>query len=1038
MHLNSKAHIGRAICALAALILLLAAASAVAAGPEWRLRAIAPDGINDNKPVTIVGWVSNVGDVPLSGTLTITHTFPAGISPVDPEVRGGLGSSCQIVNQASMCDINVDGLVPGSDVRVIYNNAPVSGASGTLLDTIDAAGGGMATGRTVEQLMTVGEFSPFGVKQFAMDLSAIDRSPAAQAGSTPRELESTILLRSVATDQLGVGFQALFAPTEHLRDAVVHVPGGFVGNPNATPVKCTLGQLAEPSPLTSGQRIPNCPQNSQVGFVRVQAGLAPDEIPLYNLEPPPGSPAAFGFTYQALTVILTARLRPKDNGIDIVASKAVSSLPLSAVWVTMWGTPADSSHDTLRHLCMDGFEGNLNGASCPSDAQPKPFLRMPTSCSSGPLPWSADLTTYEHPSTAVHADTASAPVTGCELLQFDPQLTLTPTNTAPYGPTGLDATLTMPQDVGQLGLSDADLRTAVVTLPEGLAINASSADGLKACSDADLKLGQEGPSSCPDGAKIGTVTLTTPLLDHPLGGSIQLRTQSSDDPASGEMFRIAIEVRSDDDGIHLKLPGAVRVDPVTGRIVTTVDNAPQLPFSSMQLHFKSGPRAPLTTPRTCGVHSSVMQFTGWNGKPATGQSAFSLSGCAPKHLTPVFRAGSENPQPATRTPFQVSLRRDDSDEPFEGLTMETPTGLLGAIKDAERCGDAAANAGTCSGAAQIGRATVGAGTGSNPFYITDGKVFLTGPYKGAPYGLSVVVRAVAGPFDLGSVVVRAAIHIDRHTAALRVVSDPFPTVIKGVPTNLRTVRISVDKPGFMVTPTSCAQKSVDATVTSTTGLTAKVSSPYRLAGCRELSLAPKLKLSVGAPRRTSSVGVSTPFKATLTQSPGQSNLARVKVSLPTTLAALLPVVNRACTQTQFDTGRCNGSRVGSATARSPLLPHALRGGAFFVKHPGQPLPDLVVGLRGDVSIDLVGKVSIPGGKQLATDFNAIPDAPLSRFTLSLVAGRNGPLGVSRNLCTKQARRAAATVTMRGQNGATIHRHERLHISGCGGGKHRNR
>jgi hypothetical protein len=651
------------------------------------------------------------------------------------------------------------------------------------------------------------------------------------------------------------------------------------------------------------------------------------------------------------------------------------------------------------------------------------------------LPWSADLTSYEHPNTEVHGQATSAAVTGCELLPFDPTLSLKPTTPSAHSPTGLDVTLAIPQDYGPLGRSEADLRTATVTLPEGLAINPSSADGLKACTDADLRQGQEGPSSCPDASKIGTVTLTTPLLDHPLGGSILLRTQNSDDPASGEMFRIAIEVRSDDDGVHLKLPGAVRVDPDTGRIVTTVDNAPQLPFSSMQLHFKTGPRAPLATPRDCGDHTTSSQFTGWNDKLAGGTSTFSVDGCGAKHLTPTLRAGSEDPQPTTSTPFRLSLTRTDDDELFRALTVDTPTGLLGAVKNAQRCPDAAANAGTCPSASQIGTVTAGAGVGPNPFFLTGGKVFLTGPYHSPRYGLAVVIPAVAGPFNLGTVVVRSAILVDRDTAALRVVSDPFPTVVKGVPTNVRAVRISIDKPGFMVTPTSCARKSVDVTVTSTTGLTARVSSPYRLAGCRGLPFDPPLRLNVGAPRRTS-VGVSTPFSATLTASPHQANLARVKVALPTVLAAILPVVNRACTHAQFDAGNCRGAQAGSAVANSPLLPNPLRGGAFFVRHPGQPLPDLIVALRGDVDIDLVGRVSIPGGKQLATDFKTIPDAPISRFKLSLVAGRNGPLGVSKNLCSRQARRATATVTMEGQNGAVLHRHPRLHISGCGGARHR--
>ncbi|HEX7289616.1 MAG TPA: hypothetical protein VF250_00700 [Conexibacter sp.] len=643
------------------------------------------------------------------------------------------------------------------------------------------------------------------------------------------------------------------------------------------------------------------------------------------------------------------------------------------------------------------------------------------------------MTSYEDPFNPSFAATTTEHTTGCGALPFDPKLTLVPTNPAAHSATGLDATLTLSQDYGPLGLATADLRTATVTLPEELTINPSSAGGLQACSDTDLKLRQEGPSSCPDGSKIGSVTLTTPLLDHPLTGSIILRTQNSDDPTSGELFRIAVEIRSDDDGIHIKMPGAVRADRDTGRLTTTFDGLPQLPFSSFQLHFKSGPRAPLASPRTCGVHGASTQMTAWSEAVVGGQSPFAIDSCGPRRFAPVFRAGSDNPLVARRGPFRISLNRDDADDPFASLTVDTPRGLLGRIRDVEECSSADADKGTCSSASQIGTVTAGAGVGPNPFFITNGKAYLTGPYRGAPYGLAVVVHAVAGPFDLGTVVVRSAIHVDLHTAALHVVTDRFPTVVKGVPLNLRTIRIAIDRPDFMVTPTSCAKKSVDATVTATTGAVAKVSSPYQLTNCRTIPFAPRLSLSVAG------VGArhSTALTATLTQPPGrQSNIAGVKVALPGVLSALLPVVERACTQAQFEAGDCRRAEIGSAIAHSPLLPHALTGGAFFVKHPGQALPDMIVALRGDVSIDLVGTVQIPGGKRLATNFKNVPDAPITRFELRLVAGRNGPLAANTNLCSKRARRATASVTMRGQNGAVIDRHQRLRIKGCGGARHR--
>ena len=330
---------------------------------------------------------------------------------------------------------------------------------------------------------------------------------------------------------------------------------------------------------------------------------------------------------------------------------------------------------------------------------------------------------------------------------------------------------------------------------------------------------------------------------------------------------------------------------------------------------------------------------------------------------------------------------------------------------------------------------MGAGVGSNPFFVTGGRVYLTAPYKGAPYGLAVAVDAVAGPFNLGTVVVRQAIHVDPRTAQLSVVSDPFPTIVKGVVLHIRSVRVAIDKPHFMVAPTNCSKLQVGGTATSVAGATAALASRFQVGGCKSLKFAPKLSLSVGGTGHTRR-GNSTPLKAVLTQVPGGSNLKSVSVSLPQTLAALLPVVNRACTLAEYQSGRCRKAQAGTAVARTPLLKDPLRGGVFFVRHPGRPLPDLMVALRGDIDIDLVGRVTIPGGTRLATNFDTIPDAPVSKFTLSLVAGSHGPLGVSTNLCSTRGKRSTADVRMVGQNGATITQSPRLHISGCGGKKHR--
>jgi hypothetical protein len=292
------------------------------------------------------------------------------------------------------------------------------------------------------------------------------------------------------------------------------------------------------------------------------------------------------------------------------------------------------------------------------------------------------------------------------------------------------------------------------------------------------------------------------------------------------------------------------------------------------------------------------------------------------------------------------------------------------------------------------------------------------------------VPAVAGPFDLGNVVVRSAIRVDRHTAQLHVISDPLPTILQGIPLDLRDVRVTVDKPGFTINPTSCASKRVLGTATSTLGAVAHLSEHFQAANCAILPLAPKLTLTVGAKRHTRA-GVSTPLTTTLTQTPGQTNLRSVSVALPGTLNALLPVVNRACKLAEFNAGHCgNRAKVGTAVAITPLLRDPLRGSVYFVKNPARVLPDLMVALRGQVALDLTGKVSIPGGKRLATRFDTVPDAPITKFTLRIVSGKNGPVGIATNLCSAKGRSATAAVGIRGQNNALLKLNRRLHINGC--------
>jgi len=1009
-----------------AVLLAAAAASVATAAPVLRVSMWAPDYVTSGKSVNVWVNVMDVGDTPLSGNLTIRYTFPAGVTPIDPAPDGGAPSpTCTQSGQVDECVADVTGFPMGRNMLYQVFTSVDPSATGILTGDIEVSGGGASNAVTVPLVFNTAPIGPFDVKSFDVAMKDNPAVQPAQAGSVPTEVDTGAEMWSQAIASFDFPFFTTNALPENFRDVVVHVPPGFVGYPTATSQRCTAAQLSEQS--TGSAQVPVCPRDSQIGLALVNGR---DTVPVYNLVPPLGAPAEFGFYYQGLIVNLRAKLRPSDYGVDIVTSKAPSSLPISKFEVQLWGVPTDSKYDLVRADCTTGLYGaGTNGDLCPSTAPREAFLRMPTSCA-GPLPWSMDINTYEHPETFHHADTTTAAPTGCELNPFDPSFTLIPSALAPRAPVGVDTVVSMPQVFGPNGIAPADVRRVSVQLPDGLTINPSSADGLKACTDADLKLRQEGAATCDPASKLGTVTVRTPLLDHLISGNVLLRTQNSDDPQSGQLFRLAIEIRSDDDGVDVKLPGSLRADPATGQLTATFDDLPQLPFDAMTLHFNTGPRAPLASPSTCGVKTSEVDFLSWGDRPLHGSSSFVVSGCKAPQFAPTFRAGVESPVAGSSSPMHVELARTDDDQWFRSVTIDTPKGLLARVKDAEQCSNDAANKDACPDASLIGHATVGAGVGSNPFYVTNGRVYLTGPYKGGPYGLAVAVHALAGPFDLGTVVVRQAIHVNPRTAQLSVVSDPFPTVLKGVPLQIRAVRVAIDKPRFMVSPTNCSKQQIGGTATSVDGATAQLGYRFRMGDCASLKFAPRLSLTVGSKRHTST-GRSTPFKAVLTQTPGQSNLRSVRVVLPQTLAALLNVVNRACTLSEYEAGRCEGSRAGSAVAVTPLLRSPLRGGAYFVRHPGHALPDLMVRLRGEIAIDLVGRVTIPGGKQLATNFDTIPDAPVSKFTLSIVSGSHGPLGVSHNLCTKAGKRATASVQMGGQNGAVITRHQRLHIRGCG-------
>ena len=622
--------------------------------------------------------------------------------------------------------------------------------------------------------------------------------------------------------------------------------------------------------------------------------------------------------------------------------------------------------------------------------------------------------------------------TGCEALSFKPTIDVKPDSLAPDSPSGLSVELDIPQEglSNPTGLATAHLKDARVTLPEGMTVSPSSASGLEGCSDAQIGIGTDSEVQCPDAAKIGSVHAETPILNEALDGGIYVGTQESDDPESGRMFRIFLVLKNKQRGLLVKLPGQIRIDKTTGRIETLFKDNPQLPVSRIFLQFKTGPRAPLAMPQSCGSKTVLAELSSWGGQTANLTSSFTIE-CPPDlgTFSPGFEAGTLVPTGGAFSPFVVRIQRPDRQQYLAGVSLKTPTGVLAKLRGVSLCSDASAAAGTCPAESHVGTATVAAGPGENPFYVK-GPVSLTGPYKGAPYGLAVAVRAVAGPFDLGTVVVRQAVFVDPTDGHLDVVSDPLPTIIKGVPLRLRSINVDVDRPRFTLNPTSCAEKQIAATFLSEPGAVSTQSSRFQAGGCRSLGFSPRLTLALSG-RKQIANGRHPGLKAVMTQGSGQAGIKNVAVALPLSLA-LDPENAASDTLCSFEDGlkrepKCpKSSIIGRAKAITPLLNRPLTGPVFFVKNERidkrtgrriRTLPTLLVALRGEVALNLRATTAVQNNR-LVSKFTTVPDAPVSRFELALKGGKRGILVVTsrRSLCqVKQV----ADIAIGGQNGKKV-------------------
>lgn len=814
----------------------------------------------------------------------------------------------------------------------------------------------------------------------------------------------------------------------------IDLPPGLLANAAKLPRCPVAGMKAGPNGNNAV-----CPIESQVGIGLINGGV---RTPIYNLEPPKGMPALFSFNFLGSVVFVKPAVRPGDYAITFDSGVISQGAVIHTVGIRFWGVPADPSNDVDRAK----YVGSSLSFNHPSPAPRQPFTLNPTHCSDSPAVAVGRLDGWssigEFDTFVVTKDDLDEEIkfTGCDQLGFEPAVEAKPTTTVADSPTGLDVSINIPQNEDPDGVSEAQLRDVVLKLPAGMTVNPSSAAGLGACTPEQIGLdspvGQAPPrfngvkASCPDSSKLGTVNVDTALLSNPMPGEVYL-AQPHQNPF-GSLLALYIEIEDKQSGIRIKLAGEVKPDPVTGQLEVSFRDNPQLPFESFDVKMFTGPRAALKTPLACGTHTTTSTMVPWTSPEGASKfpsNSYAINqgpngACAAADnqapVTAAFEAGTVDPTAATHSPFVLKVNRADGTQPIKRIRTTLPKGLLAKLAGIPYCSDAAlaAAAGrsgkaeqaaaSCPAASRIGAVNVAAGAGSAPYHV-GGTAYLAGPYQGADLSLAIVTPAVAGPFDLGNVVVRTALHVDRSSTRITAVSDEIPAILQGIPLDIRSIVVQMDRPSFTLNPTSCDPMAITGALTSVFNREAAVSSPFQVGGCGALGFKPRLKLHLrGGMKRTKYPALT----ATLRAGPGDANIGRAAVTLPRSAFLAQEHIRTICTWVQWAADKCpKGAIYGRATAWSPLLDAPLTGNVYL-RSSDNKLPDLVADLRGQIRVELVGRID-SHKRGIRTTFDTVPDAPVSRFVLKMQGGKKGLIVNSRNLCGGVNR---ADVKFDGQNG----------------------
>jgi uncharacterized repeat protein (TIGR01451 family) len=1024
------------IASLAALLALAAPALALTQHPQWTVSAVsvptnfAPGDSSGEAAYRVT--VTNTGGAASDGSpISIADQLPAGLSLDAAGASGEDQLSQQPLSCAALTCTYGGVVVPGDSLVLRFPVDVEAGAPASVTNLVSAAGGGAPEAT----MSTPTAISPAAAGFGIAPGGAVTALSSTQAGA------HADLTAAIAFNTLSAGGATAGDP----KDASFDLPPGFAGDLPDTP-SCPLA-------LFSQQQ---CPVATQVGITSLAVNLGASQAvvaPLYKLAPDAGQAARIGFHAVAFNVQGDVSLRPGGSGLRTVFRNiAGSAAQLDSVVFSVWGVPADRVHDPLR---WDPASAEFGAAS---EATRAPFLTNPTACSGAPLRATIAVGSWQQPAPGPPTEMAFGPLSGCERLAIEPALSAQPTTGAATSATGLDIDLTVPQTYDNAdGLATPHLQRVELALPAGISLNPSAGAGLSACTPAQYAgeaLDPGAGGGCPAESRLGAVRIESPALAEAASGSLFLATPHEN--PFGSLLALYLVARIPDRGVLVEAAGRVTPDPATGQLTTSFADLPQLPFGELSLRFRQGATSPLITPPACGEFSVRAGLTPYSDPAAVaaaasfqivrgpGGGACPAAGPAPFH--PRVSAGTLSNQAGAYSTLYQELSRSDGEAEINRFTTRFPPGLTGRLAGIPFCPDAAIAAArgrsgaaedadpSCPPASQVGRVLVSAGVGSTLTWVP-GRVYLAGPFDGARFSIVTIAATRVGPFDLGTVAVRVAIRIDPEAGRATADSSgsaPLPHIIDGIPLHVRDIRVYVDRPQFMLNPTSCDPFAVDSSLTgagadllsATDEGRAGASGPFQVAGCSRLPFRPKLSFKLdGAAKR----GAHPSFSVTGAARPGEANFSRAETLLPRSEFLDQAHIRTVCTRVQFAAGSCPaGSIYGHATATTPLLDGPLEG-PVYMRSSSHLLPDVVLVFHHrQIEIVLHGRVDSVNGR-LRTTFEALPDAPVSSFTVTLRGGDRGLLVNSVDLCAGVHR---TTVRLTGQNGKTAVSSRPLPASGC--------